>query len=339
MHRSVLRRFALSMAALVAVLFAAYFAYWHIVAQQLRDGIEPWAEAQRAQGLDVRWDQVQITGFPGAFRFHFTGASFSAARPLPTRFTADHLETWARPWSLHRWRFLAADGARLDLNNLAAFAASRVDGGALFGGGEAAIIDAKAFAIKGYGIAQRLTVGSAAAHIEVPPHTPANHQETALTAALQVSEVTLPIVVTNFGDHIAELSFAAQLKGALPPGPLPAALAGWRDDGGTVELQSMRLHWGTLLIDANGTLALDNDLQPEGAFSAVVTGHDAVVDFAVKQGALRPESSGVVKGILGLLAMPGPNGEKAITLPVSIQDRRLSLGPATIAQVPHINWE
>ncbi len=338
MGQSTLRRAALALAALVAALFAAYAAYWHIAAQKLRDGLDPWAEAQRAQGLDAAWDQVEISGFPGAFRFHFVKASFSARRPLPARFSAPDLVVWAAPWNPRHWQFAAADGAQLDTAEFATFAARRVEGSATLGGPNA-VLDATASDITGSGLAQQATIATALAHIEIPPHPPASHQETALIASLQVSDVTLPTSIPSLGDRMSELSFSAQLKGALPPGPLPAALVQWRDAGGTVELQSLRLHWGALLVDANGTIALDGDLQPEGAFSAVVTGQDAIVDLAVKGGALRAENGSIAKGILALLAKPGPNGEKAITVPLSVQQRRLFLGPAAVAELPRIGWE
>ena len=129
------------------------------------------------------------------------------------------------------------------------------------------------------------------------------------------------------------------MKGALPPGQLVPALTHWRDDGGTIELQSLRLRWGSLLVDASGTLALDNALQPEGAFSAVITGQDAAVDVAVKTGALKPSDAGAAKAVLGLLARPNGNGDKALTLPMTIQNQRLYLGPAKLANIPPIPWD
>jgi hypothetical protein len=147
------------------------------------------------------------------------------------------------------------------------------------------------------------------------------------------------VAVPGFGNTLSGFSFAAQMKGALPPGPLVPALAHWRDDGGTIELQSVRLRWGSLLVDASGTLALDKTLQPEGAFSTVITGQDAAVDVAVRTGALKPSDAGAAKAVLGLLARPqGNNGDKAITLPMTIQNQQLYLGPAKLATIPPIPW-
>jgi hypothetical protein len=59
----------------------------------------------------------------------------------------------------------------------------------------------------------------------------------------------------------------------------------------------------------------------------------------VKAGTIQAQSGGIAKGILGLLAKPGPNGEKAITVPLTLQQHRLFLGPAAVAEVPPIKWE
>ena len=100
----------------------------------------------------------------------------------------------------------------------------------------------------------------------MPAAPPQSHTDTALGLSLQVTQVTLPAAVPGFGDTLSGFSFAALIKGALPPGPFAQALAQWRDGGGTIDLQSVRVRWGSLLLDASGTLALDSSLQPEGAF-------------------------------------------------------------------------
>lgn len=330
---------ALSLAILALLLFGAYAFYWHSMAQRLQDGLQPWSEAQRAHGYDAHWDDFSIDGFPSEFRLRFKNASFGAERPLPARVTAPSLTVWAAPWNLHHWQFTAPDGAHADSLDLAGFDLARFEGSAQLGAVDLLLLDAIAFDMKGAGLAAGTQIASATAHIDVPMRAPASHRDVALTAVLELSDMKLPVNVPSFGDTVAELAFAAQLKGGLPPGPLVPALTQWRNDGGTVELQSFRLHWGALLVDASGTLALDDALQPEGAFSAVITGQDAAIDLAVGNGVLPPSNGNIAKAVLGLLAKPGANGEKAITVPLSVQQSWIFIGPAAIADMPRIKWE
>ncbi len=336
---STFRRAALTFGVLLSAAFAAYGAYWHAMAGKLENGLAPWAAARQAEGYTLRWDKVAVGGFPTRFRFRFTGAHFTAERPVPIAFSVSSLDVWAMPWNLHHWRFSTGDVARVaDPFGAAGFSLEHVEGSARFDAGAPLDLDLAIAGATGSGFARGFAIGTATAHIEIPPNPPRGHRDTALDAVLELGAVTLPASVPGFGDTVNDLAFSTDLKGALPPGPLVPALSAWRDAGGTVELRYFRLRWGELLIDANGTLALDGALQPEGALSAEITGQDAAVDLAVTSGALQPADAALAKAVLAVLAKPGPGGEKAITVPLTLQQERLFLGGAPIAAIPRIDW-
>jgi hypothetical protein len=340
MHNaSAVRRVVLSLTALVLVALIAYAAYWHYMAGVLRDQLEPWAEARAAEGYVIHWNDAQVGGFPGSFRFDFTNLSFGTLRPVPVALNAASASAWAMPWNLRHWEFTAPSGARLvEPSGTAGFDARRLDGAVDVEGRTMSALDVTALDLTGFGLAQGIEIGDAEAHIELPVAPPQSHSDTALGLSVQLTQASLPVTVPGFGNTLSGFSFSSQIKGALPPGPFTQALARWRDDGGTIELQSLRLRWGSLLLDASGTLALDGALQPEGAFSAIITGQDAAVDVAVMTGALKPDQASAAKTVLGLLAKPNADGEKAITLPMTIENEKLFLGPAKIANLPPIPW-
>lgn len=335
-----LRAIGLALILLLAAVIGGYYYYWQSMAAKLRDGLQPWAEAERAKGYILQWDHVDLKGFPSAFRFRFTKPSFGTERPLPVTLEAPSLIVSAEPWNLNHWRLAAPEGARIaGPLGIVGFDLGHLDASTSEGAGNDIVLDIAASALDGIGLAAGTHIAGATAHIELPQHPPASHLDNALDAALQLGQIKLPASVPGFGDTLAELDLSVQVKGAVPGGSLAEALAHWRDDGGTVELREFRLRWGGLLVDASGTLALDADLQPEGALSAIITGQDAAVDLAVTAGTLQPQDAGIVKAVLGLLAKPGPNGEKAITVPLTLQQSRLYLGPAALGRVPRINWE
>jgi hypothetical protein len=337
---STLRRALLTIGIVAVLAFAAYGVYWHVTANKLRDGLAPWAAARRAEGYTLRWDKVEIGGFPARFRFRFTGARLGAQRPVPIAFDVSSLDVWAEPWNLHHWRFSTGDVAQVaDPLGTVGFSLDHLDGSAQFDVGDPLLLDVAVAGASGAGLARGFAIGTATAHIEVPAAPPRDHRDTALDAVLELGAVKLPQSVPGFGDTVTDLAFSTDLKGGLPPGPLEPALTAWRDAGGTIELRYFRLRWGGLLIDANGTLALDGALQPEGALSAEITGQDAAVDLAVTTGALQPADTTLAKAVLGLLAKPGPSGAKAITVPLTLQQDRIYLGAAAIASIPRISWE
>ena len=338
-NASAARRIVLSLTGIVLVTLIVYAAYWHYVAGMLRDQLLPWAQARATEGYVIHWDDAQVSGFPGSFRFDFTNLSFGTLRPVPVAMNAGSVSAWAMPWNLKHWEFTTPGGARVvEPSGTAGFDMRRVDGAVDVEGRVVAAIDVTAVDLSGLGVAQGTKIGDAEAHIELPATPPQSHSDTALGLSLQVSDATLPAAVPGFGNTLSGFSFAAQLKGALPPGQIVPALTHWRDDGGTIELQSLRIRWGSLLVDATGTLALDQTLQPEGAFTAVITGQDAAVDVAVRTGALKASDAGAAKAVLDLLARPNGGGDKALTLPMTIQNEQLYLGPAKLANIPPIPW-
>jgi hypothetical protein len=337
---SAFRRTVLSITSLVLVALVGYAAYWHYMAGVLRDQLVPWAQARDAEGIHVRWDDADVDGFPAFFRFRLTNVSYGALRPVPVAMSTPELSVWAMPWNLRHWEFSAPKGARLvEPTGTAGFDTTHLDGSFDSDADQGITLDVTALKLNGMGATQAVTIGDAVAHMEIPATPPRDHNGMALGLSLQINQTKLPSPLPGFGDTLSGFSFSAQLKGALPPGAFVPALTQWRSDGGTIELEYLRLRWGSLLIDANGTLALDRNLQPEGALSAVITGQDAAVDVAVMTGTLKADQAGIAKTFLGLLAKPNADGQKAITMPMTLQSQQLYLGPAKIADVPTIPWQ
>ena len=119
-----------------------------------------------------------------------------------------------------------------------------------------------------------------------------------------------------------------------------AAIRAWSNDGGAIDVQSLDLVHGVLGLNGEGTLALDNDLQPIGAFTARIAGFQAAIDQLVAAGMVRPDDGKLAKVVLGVMAkVPKGGGPLQISLPLTLQDRKLSVGPLPLVRLPMINWE
>ncbi len=334
-----MRRVVVSLISLLAVACAGYTGYWFYIAGKLKTSLAPWAEARRAEGFVAKWDRVAIDGFPTAFRLKFAHAVYGREAPVPYTLSSDLILAEAAPWNLQHWQASAPHGARLQSSlEESSVNAATLDGAVALGGAPGTVIDLAAHDLVGGTEMGRIHISDAAARITLPDRPPANHRDTAFDLMLRLTGLTLPIRGTPFGDTVAALSFSGSFKGTLPPGPLRQALAAWRDDGGTIELQESALRWGSLAVDANGTLALDAALQPIGAFTAVILDHDALIDAAVAAGEMRQGDASLVKTFLGLMAKSGPDGRKKLTLPLRLQNDRVFLGPAQIAELPRFTW-
>lgn len=335
-----MRRFVLPLFLLLLLAGGGYTAYWFILAHRIEAGLGPWADAQRAQGTTLAWQSVAMEGFPAAFRLRFTAASADGAKSIHYTATAPLLLAEARVWDLRHWRLSAPNGASLSLpDELVGFAGADASGSASLDAAQGTRIGISAKQIAGSGLAQGLQIAGAEAQVDLPARAPASHTEPGLAVSIQLTDLALPAPVRPFGKDIETLSLAATLKGALPRGKLRDALEAWRQNGGTIELTDGSLHWGALVANASGTLALDDKLQPIGALTATLENHDAIVDAAVASGNLRARDAGLLKIVLGLMAKPGADGRKQLTLPVSLQNDHVYLGPAEIAALPRFRWE
>lgn len=342
-------RILAALAILLALAAVGYAAAWYYVAGRIRDAVIDWAEARRVEGVTVGWDRLDIGGFP-------FGYTVRLAKPLIEQTTIDPgydlrapvLIGTAPPWSLRHWHLEAPKGIEGELQPGPARPALRLE--AERAEGDVTPAEAMEDAVDGTRLEVRLDdaalladSGYRIAHAEfetvLPAHPAPDHRTVWLPAGLRVSKLTLPAGVARFGEVIEELRLRAAIKGTIPGGPRRAALAAWRDRGGTLEVEAFGLDWGPLAVNAAGTLALDAALQPIGALTAKIQGYGEIVDALVASGAIKAGDAALAKVGLGLLAKPAGNGRPEIAAPVTLQNGQLFLGPLRIADLPRFTWE
>ena len=131
-----------------------------------------------------------------------------------------------------------------------------------------------------------------------------------------------------FGTTVDQLAWNLTARAPWPSSAILQDVAAWRDDGGTIEIESLALRWGTLTVDARGTLSLDDRYRPLAALSATVRGHRAMVDSLVQAGTIRPAEGAAAKIALSVFSKSAENG--GIVLPLTAQDGWLTAGPLRI---------
>ncbi|HXP96720.1 MAG TPA: DUF2125 domain-containing protein, partial [Telmatospirillum sp.] len=141
-----------------------------------------------------------------------------------------------------------------------------------------------------------------------------------------------------FGPLISSVRLEAHLQGSVAGGPVEQALTAWRDDGGTVEIERLSVDWKPLALSGAGTLALDRDLQPMLASNCDIRGLFEAIDALSRSGVVRPQDAGMVKLIFGLMMKPDKNGAKTLSVPLTIQNRVLSVGPVKLFELPVLAW-
>ncbi|MGZ9112640.1 MAG: DUF2125 domain-containing protein, partial [Rhodoplanes sp.] len=157
-------------------------------------------------------------------------------------------------------------------------------------------------------------------------------------AVINAADIALPRGPDLPLGHVVEsLAAEATLQGELALQPWPEALFRWRDAGGVLDVTALEARYGPLALSGSGTVALDEAGQPIAAFAARVLGLFPAIDLLRAHGHMGRGEAVAAKLALGVLA--GSSGEQApLDLPLTLQDRVLSVGPVALMPVPEVRW-
>jgi hypothetical protein len=337
------KRLKIILAALVLALLAGGWAiYWFVVAGRLDQGIEVWAAAQRAAGVDLAYQRGPITGFPFRFRTVFSDAH-ATGRLGGSAFDwrGPQVEASVSPLDLHALTLEAPGRHALTLDGVPyALEAGRLSTRLDFSGAAALtqvalkLRDARLSGPQG-----SLAAKKAALAVTLPPQPPKTDQDPLLGFSLAAEALQLPAGVTVVtADPLQDLALTGTVKGPIPAAALQAALGLWRDAGGIVDVSEFRFAQATLSLKGKATVALDNALQPIVAADMTARGLAPTIDLLTAQQRLRPEEALKLKLFVHGAERDAPGGGKELATGLTVQGGWLSWGPFKLTQLPPITW-
>jgi len=348
------RAVLISLAALAAGV-ALWSAAWLLIAARLESGVEGWIGARRAEGWQASHGTVKLGGFPHRWWLRIERPGLS--RPPGAR---AEVASWAGPWIELGWAPWASRRVRLRTAGAHDFG---------FAGGTGGRLRLTARDITGWlelgdgGAITRIDVGGDTLTV-IPPGAPraggpfrvnrimlrADLRPDAVPAdaapppwlALDadILGLTLPARIgAPLGRAIARIAGQATVRGAIPAGRPAASLAAWRDQGGVIDISRFTLGWGLLTVSGAGTLALDAGLQPIGALATHIAGYGYAIDRLTRAGTLSLGQRLAARLALGALARrPKGGGRPEVRAAISIQNRRLTVGPIPLLRLDRIRW-
>ena len=329
--------------AVLLILAGGYTGFWFIAAGKIEQGVGEWAEAARAQKIAASWRGLRVAGFPFAFRLELSDAALrdEAINPpadirLPLLFASAH------PWNFGVWHLAAPQGLSAVAGpeaKPAATVSARAAEGTVSAAPEGGATIWLSLDAPRFEAGEPVGARRADLWLILPARAPATHHDSNIALAADLHDAKLPQAPNPFRNLLDELALGVTLKGSIPSGPPRQAATGWRDEGGTAEIDNFTLRWGTLAVSGSGTLALDSDLQPIGAFSGAVEGYDELMNALVTAGRMKASDARLARIGLAMLAKAGPSGRPAITASFMIQNGEMFLGPAKLGPAPKIPWE
>ena len=331
-------------AAVLALLIGLWCAGWFYAADQARKRMAAWTSAQQTAGNVVTYDTLTLGGFP----FRIVVAIEGPAYGTPAyRWQATSLTLAFQPWNLRRFGFQTAGAQRLDIatgNKIETIHLTMDQAagtGSLDQTGAMSAFESE-FRTLSVSVEQGPAYGFNTLRVDarVPANPIPKSDGTSLELAFAADQVALPADQAILAPQIERAAGTIAFNGRLPAQPLIPALAAWRDSGGAVDFARLSLKWGALSVEGDGTVALDNALQPLAASSLRISGFNEALDRLAAAGVIRPDAAGATKFALGLIAKnPDGGGPAVASVPVSIQGQQVFVGPIVVSRLQPIRWE
>ena len=325
--------------AIVAAALLGYTAYWFVLAGEARESIARWSENWRAEGYEVSHAEPELGGFPLSLRASLAAPSVGRGGGAQAwRWRGEGITVSLRPWDLNRIGVrmdgdheITAGEAGLRRYELAAASASAAVSLSARDGVERIDATLTAVEVREDGWTAPLRIGRL--RLEGFGYRRAGGGR-ATDVTLVIEDATLPAAPEGpLGRTIARVRADVTLIGEFPERPLEAALAAWRDDGGTVELRGLVVRWGPLDLTADGTLALDSELRPIGALSASIAGVDEAVASLLAEGSIGAAEAAAMRTAFNLFARITSSSGDRVNVPITAQDGRIFVGPVAVARI------
>src|SRR4051812_4767045 len=280
-YNRVMRRRLLSI--LIAIVLAvAWAGAWFWLAGTLRARVEAWADARRQEDVMVAYNRIAVAGFPFRWLVRLDAPRITGAGATSWQWQGDAVEADLVPWSLRdvglrfpgEQRFSAGEG---DVAETWIARAARPNGRAVVderGKLERVEFDFGDATLARAGDAQPMRAERLTGQAVVHCGTSGSAAETFDLRLVLDNATLVEAPVRVLGTKIAHGEVDLAFKGRLVPGRLADAVAAWRDDGGTIEINRFAIAWGPVNADGSGTLALDQQNRLLGAFVARWRGYN-----------------------------------------------------------------
>jgi len=329
----------------------AYSGWWYLTARRLTSRINLWIAGEQTKGAKIMPPMVTVGGYPFAFAVKLTNVNL--AWPSGFGFTSQSLKLRTHPWSFTSFKVDAAGGFSIMLPAGTNRPALTVAGETMRGHTSfydsalplsidlsADTVSATQTATADTPAAREMTVATVEFSGSRPKAPPAADTDIAYDLSLKLIDLSAQLLENNpLGGTIAQTFVHAQLLGTPPATWDAAGIKTWRDAGGTVNLPELSLRWGELNVSGNGTLAMDKDMQPEGALSTHLSGFEQALDSLAAAGWVKLSAASLAKMAMGIASHPGPDGKPTVDAPLTIQNRHISLGPAKLGQIPELKLD
>jgi len=330
----------------IAIIIGGYTAYWFIASSSIEKRIIKWANTQKKTGLLFDVNVSEVRGYPLKFEVLFQKPEIKNITDKWS-WNADMLAAHFRPWQFDKFTLINVghntvryfDGKiwqeyHGDLEH--GSASLNIDRQQI----EKFLINLENITISRLSDNTTYIIESVQTEVEKFQNTSSDEDlisKKFAAAKMNIQDLQLP---PNFdeemGNTVEQFSFNVSIFGHIPTGDSDTPVQIWRDDGGTMEINSFHCRWGPLEIDTSGTVALDGEMRPIGSLTADIKGYGDVIDAMIMSNIIPLGDAFLAKVAFNMMAdKPEDGGPRVLrSIPVIAQDGELFVGPVSVGKLP-----
>ncbi len=325
-------------AALISAV-AGYTWYWHSAANHLMTEIPRWAEAVRAQGYALNFNELEISGFPYRFMVSASDVEISPLTEHENTQTVWSLQTpkltgFVQPWDLSHG-ILEFQGPAEYLWNGRHYTVTA----------DRALLSLSV----GKGSLRRLSADFSMIRLVEQDHHPINIERAQFhlrpdqdqdgapssKVSLKVEGVTFPEGAASVLEPMITLiHLDGGIEGWAPAINRNIETIDWSGDDYQMRLDRFEILWPPIEAAGSGELTLDPQRRPVGRIRTQVLGYQSMVSALEARGFLSERKAATTRAALSMLHASQGNTRGRLNITAELMDGRLYLGPIKLLRLP-----
>jgi len=158
-------------------------------------------------------------------------------------------------------------------------------------------------------------------------------QKSALDVSVDLKGINLNSSPVDYFNDIKNAYLGMNIIGFLDASNV-SSVVDWRDDGGTIEINKLRVDASPIILEMRGTLSLDQELKPIGSGTVLVYGAKEFIEGKVGTRDISRTEGLMIQLALSLLPTKmNRDGKLSIQIPITAQKGKLQLGPFMITEL------
>ena len=287
---------------LVILVIGGYSGYWFWMSGEIRKGALDWIEDQRKAGVDITYDNMEISGFPYRFELKLD-APVAVSSVDGWRLESERVQLAAQSYNLYHVIAQIPGKSDITLADGRQFSLVPAEKSALSVRYDSETVRDLRIELPSLTIAENnmrvLELNNLMFGIRPMPDAPTSGQ-----LAFSIDDFTLeraPDDLIWLGPDGEELVIWIEIENLYPLLTEDLSFTEWRIDENQIHLRRGEVNWGPLDLAARASIELSRDNQPNGTIGIHLENVDALREHLEAAGRLDQETNQLI-GTIGLMS-------------------------------------